>query len=169
VIRTTLFLSNRSQAVRLPKDVGFPERVREVRILREGKKRVIALPIPYGTISLMRRASICRSAKSQTCSCAKNSDAALRARHQSVHPRAAQPPSDIARAFHQGSRVLPFDGDAAGHAADIRAPLERRGQSIGAYDVLIAGYARSRGLIVVTGNLDEFARVDGLRREDWLA
>lgn len=39
--RTTLFLSNRSQAVRLPKDVAFPEGVGEVTILREGKRRVI--------------------------------------------------------------------------------------------------------------------------------
>jgi tRNA(fMet)-specific endonuclease VapC len=65
--------------------------------------------------------------------------------------------------------VLPFDEDAAAHAADIRADLERRGQPIGGYDVLIAGHARSRGLIVVTGNLSEFNRVDGLRSEDWLA
>jgi tRNA(fMet)-specific endonuclease VapC len=63
--------------------------------------------------------------------------------------------------------VLPFDADAAGHAADIRADLERRGQTIGGYDVLIAGHARSRGLIVVTGNLAEFTRVAGLRCEDW--
>ncbi|WP_397414518.1 type II toxin-antitoxin system VapB family antitoxin [Phenylobacterium sp.] len=39
--RTTLFLSNRSQAVRLPKDVAFPEGVRAVTILKEGKRRVI--------------------------------------------------------------------------------------------------------------------------------
>lgn len=39
--RTTLFKSNRSQAVRLPKDVAFPEGVRSVAILREGKRRVI--------------------------------------------------------------------------------------------------------------------------------
>jgi antitoxin VapB len=39
--RTTLFLSNRSQAVRLPKDVAFPEGVREVTILREGGRRII--------------------------------------------------------------------------------------------------------------------------------
>jgi tRNA(fMet)-specific endonuclease VapC len=64
--------------------------------------------------------------------------------------------------------VLPFDADAAGHAADIRAELERRGSPIGAYDILIAGHARSRGLTVVTGNLAEFGRVDGLRCEDWL-
>jgi len=65
--------------------------------------------------------------------------------------------------------VLPFDDIAADHAADIRATLERKGQPIGGYDLLIAGHARSRGLTVVTGNLVEFGRVDGLRCEDWLA
>ncbi len=39
--RTSLFQTNRSQAVRLPKDVAFPEGVREVAILREGARRVI--------------------------------------------------------------------------------------------------------------------------------
>jgi len=39
--RTTIFQSNRSQAVRLPKDVAFPEGVKEVTILRDGKRRVI--------------------------------------------------------------------------------------------------------------------------------
>ena len=64
--------------------------------------------------------------------------------------------------------VLPFDARAADHAADIRANLERRGQTIGADDLLIAGHARSLGLVVVTGNLAEFERVEGLRCEDWL-
>ena len=41
VTRTTLFRSNRSQAVRLPKEVAFPDGVRSVTILREGKRRVI--------------------------------------------------------------------------------------------------------------------------------
>jgi tRNA(fMet)-specific endonuclease VapC len=65
--------------------------------------------------------------------------------------------------------VLPFDGNAAWHAADIRANLEKKGQMIGGYDLLIAGQARSRGLIVVTGNRGEFDRVPGLRCEDWEA
>ena len=64
--------------------------------------------------------------------------------------------------------VLPFDSAAAAHAANIRAELERRGASIGPYDLLIAGHARSRGLVVVTGSLREFHRVEGLRSEDWL-
>lgn len=65
--------------------------------------------------------------------------------------------------------VLPFDDAAANHAAEIRAALERKGTVIGPYDLMIAGHARSRGLVVVTGNLKEFERVDGLRAEDWLA
>jgi tRNA(fMet)-specific endonuclease VapC len=64
--------------------------------------------------------------------------------------------------------VLSFDDAAAAHYADIRNVLERKGQVIGAYDMMIAGHARSRGLMVVTGNLGEFRRVDGLRSEDWL-
>ena len=66
-------------------------------------------------------------------------------------------------------QVLPFDSDAAGHAGEIRQALERKGRSIGAYDLLIAGHARSRGLIVISGNLAEFSRVEGLRAEDWLS
>lgn len=63
--------------------------------------------------------------------------------------------------------VLPFDSDAAAHTAEIRAELERLGCVIGPYDLMIAGHARSRGLVVVTGNLGEFERVRGLRCEDW--
>jgi tRNA(fMet)-specific endonuclease VapC len=70
--------------------------------------------------------------------------------------------------FASRLQVMPFDADAAAHAGDIRATLEREGRPIGGYDVLIAGHARSRGLVVITGNLGEFTRVDGLRCEDWL-
>ncbi|MEA1647620.1 type II toxin-antitoxin system VapB family antitoxin [Nitrospirillum sp. BR 11164] len=38
---TTLFLSNRSQALRLPRDVAFPDGVREVTIIRDGPRRII--------------------------------------------------------------------------------------------------------------------------------
>jgi tRNA(fMet)-specific endonuclease VapC len=75
--------------------------------------------------------------------------------------------NDVER-LSQRMKMLPFDALAADHAADIRADLERRGRMIGNYDVLIAGHARSRGLIVVTGNIREFERVDGLRCENWL-
>jgi tRNA(fMet)-specific endonuclease VapC len=47
--------------------------------------------------------------------------------------------------------------------------VARAGLEIGCYNTLIVGHARSRGLIVITGNLREFSRVAGLRAEDWLA
>lgn len=64
--------------------------------------------------------------------------------------------------------VLDFDDDAAAQSGDIRADLRKKGNMIGAYDLLIAGHARSLGLIVVTSNMGEFSRVEGLRCENWL-
>ncbi|MGV7091241.1 type II toxin-antitoxin system tRNA(fMet)-specific endonuclease VapC [Siccibacter turicensis] len=65
--------------------------------------------------------------------------------------------------------VLTFDNDAATHTGQIRAELARKGTPIGAWDTMIAGHARSRGLIVVSNNRREFERVSGLRTEDWIA
>lgn len=42
MVETTLFKSNKSQAVRLPRDVAFPDDVRDVTIIRDGKRRIIA-------------------------------------------------------------------------------------------------------------------------------
>ena len=65
--------------------------------------------------------------------------------------------------------VMDFDPNASLHAAQIKAELEVKGNIIGPNDLLIAGHARSLGLKLITGNLREFTRVDGLRCEDWLA
>lgn len=65
--------------------------------------------------------------------------------------------------------VVPLDIDADRHYASIRNDLERRGQSIGANDMLIAAHARSLSLILVTDNLREFERVQDLATENWLA
>lgn len=64
-------------------------------------------------------------------------------------------------------QVIDFDRDDAHHAGEIRALLEVRGTAIGPYDVLIAGQARARDLILVTHNSREFTRVPGLKTEDW--
>ncbi len=63
--------------------------------------------------------------------------------------------------------VLDFDSAAASQAAVIKANLAAIGQLIGPNDLLIAGHARSLGLKLITGNLREFSRVEGLRCEDW--
>lgn len=63
--------------------------------------------------------------------------------------------------------VLDFDLAAAEHAGQIRAELASSGRPIGPFDVLIAGHARSRGLNLVTKNIDDFERVGGLRLVNW--
>lgn len=63
--------------------------------------------------------------------------------------------------------VVPFDSEAAMHFGQVRAELANSGKLIGPYDLMIAGHARSRGLILVTNNLREFKRVPGLRVENW--
>ncbi|XID75027.1 tRNA(fMet)-specific endonuclease VapC [Alkanindiges sp. WGS2144] len=64
--------------------------------------------------------------------------------------------------------ILDYDYSAAGHYGDIRAVLERKGTPIGVNDLHIAGHARSAGLILVTNNLREFERVEGLRLDNWV-
>ncbi len=60
-----------------------------------------------------------------------------------------------------------FDANDATEAGDIRAHLERLGQPIGPYDILIAAQARRRGATLVTMNRGEFDRVPGLDVTDW--
>ncbi|TPG77370.1 type II toxin-antitoxin system tRNA(fMet)-specific endonuclease VapC [Pseudomonas arsenicoxydans] len=84
--------------------------------------------------------------------------------------KSAAPEKNLAvvESFAARLEVLPFDNDAAAHTGMIRSELARAGTPIGPYDYMIAGHARSRGLIVVTNNLREFERVPGLRVEDWV-
>ena len=60
-----------------------------------------------------------------------------------------------------------FDVEAADRAASVRWELEQRGEKIGAYDTLLAGHALALGLIYVTDNTKEFARVPELTVENW--
>ena len=53
--------------------------------------------------------------------------------------------------------------------ARIRATLEQAGQPIGGNDLLIAAHALTLGCTVVTANVREFARIDDLACENWLA
>ncbi|HEX6903806.1 MAG TPA: type II toxin-antitoxin system VapC family toxin [Thermoanaerobaculia bacterium] len=63
--------------------------------------------------------------------------------------------------------VLPFGPSEARTSARIRAALEKRGTSIGPIDTLIAGTALSHGATLVTHNVEEFGRVEGLSLVDW--
>lgn len=64
--------------------------------------------------------------------------------------------------------VLDYGAKAAQHYGQIRSALERRGTPIGVNDLHIAAHARSEGLTLVSNNLREFERVDGLLYENWV-
>ncbi|MBS0880203.1 type II toxin-antitoxin system VapC family toxin [Pantoea sp. JGM49] len=64
--------------------------------------------------------------------------------------------------------VLSYDQRAAFQYGSIRADLEKKGTPIGLNDLHIAAHARSEALTLITNNLREFSRVNGLISENWL-
>ena len=64
--------------------------------------------------------------------------------------------------------ILPFESKAAIAYGEIRADLQRKGLVIGSLDMLIAAHAKACNLILVTNNVQDFGRVEGLRIEDWV-
>jgi len=63
--------------------------------------------------------------------------------------------------------ILSFSDKAASFYGKIRFNLEKRGQIIGPYDLLIAAHAVSENLILITNNTDEFSRIPNLQLENW--
>lgn len=64
--------------------------------------------------------------------------------------------------------ILDFDMKAAEEYGRIRADLEKKGTPIDPLDMMIAGHAKSLGYTVVTNNVGEFKRVEGLQYENWV-
>jgi tRNA(fMet)-specific endonuclease VapC len=83
--------------------------------------------------------------------------------------KSARPAQNLAAVGQFAARleVLPFAEAAAAQYGQLRAELERGGQPVGAYDMLIGAHARSLGLVLVTSNRREFDRISGLRVESW--
>lgn len=77
--------------------------------------------------------------------------------------------AQLVQAFLEVATVPPWDRAAASALGPLRARLERDGQPIGAYDSLIAAHALSLTVTLVTANVREFSRVEGLRLENWQA
>lgn len=75
--------------------------------------------------------------------------------------------SDAVRKFLSVLDVLPLDDTARVSYGRLRTALERRGQVIGAHDMLIAAHALAIGATLVTNNEREFRRVKGLKVENW--
>ena len=64
--------------------------------------------------------------------------------------------------------ILPFEAPADGAYAQLRAQLEALGSPIAGNDMLIAAHALAADCVIVTDNEREFARVSGLKIENWL-
>jgi tRNA(fMet)-specific endonuclease VapC len=75
---------------------------------------------------------------------------------------------DALRQFIAPLEIAEFNDRAAEAYGRIRAALEKKGQPIGAMDLLIAAHASSLAVRLATNNEREFKRVDGLRVENWL-
>jgi tRNA(fMet)-specific endonuclease VapC len=69
--------------------------------------------------------------------------------------------------FLSAIEVIAFDSATSRRAAELRLALERRGESIGSLDTLIAGTALVRGATLVTRNIKEFGRIAGLKVVNW--
>ena len=64
--------------------------------------------------------------------------------------------------------ILPFDSESASIAGSIRNTLEKKGQIIGPYDLLIASQALAKDIVLVTNNEKEFKRIKTLKVENWI-
>lgn len=73
----------------------------------------------------------------------------------------------VVETFVAPFEIVPVTAEDARAAARLRCDLERSGQPIGPYDLLIAAQALVRGPVLVTGNAREFERIAGLRTERW--
>lgn len=76
--------------------------------------------------------------------------------------------SNRVEAFLSAVPALPFAAETSVPFAELRHALERQGTPIGPYDMLIAAHALSLDLTLVTANMREFSRVEGLKVENWL-
>jgi tRNA(fMet)-specific endonuclease VapC len=63
--------------------------------------------------------------------------------------------------------ILGFDSSVGRRAAELRYALEQRGEGIGPMDTLIAATALAYNVTLVTRNVREFGRVQGLKVADW--
>ncbi len=75
--------------------------------------------------------------------------------------------SDAFRTLCAATQVIPFDDLAAEVAARLRADLKNKGTPIGSWDLLIGATAVAHSCVLVTANVREFERIEGLKVENW--
>jgi tRNA(fMet)-specific endonuclease VapC len=75
--------------------------------------------------------------------------------------------ADLVEEFLAGIAILPLDSAVARTYASVRADLTARGTPIGPLDLMIGSHALSMGATLVTNNVREFGRIEGLNVRDW--
>jgi len=75
----------------------------------------------------------------------------------------------VIEAFVDFFEIYEFGSKEARTAGVVRAKLASKGYTIGAYDLLIGSHALSLGATLVTNNVAEFKRIEGLRVENWIS
>jgi tRNA(fMet)-specific endonuclease VapC len=76
---------------------------------------------------------------------------------------------DLILSFAARLQIIPFTTDIARIAGPLKYKLKSTGRMIGAYDILIAATALKNSLTLVTNNLKEYQRVEGLVVENWVS
>ena len=84
-----------------------------------------------------------------------------------LDPQRARRLAPVMHALLGTVNIVPYDTADARATATLRAGLQKKGRPIGPYDVLLAGCALARALVVVSSNEREFGRIAGLRIENW--
>ena len=85
-----------------------------------------------------------------------------------INPQRAAKIYSVMNSLFTVVTIVPYTQADANTTAEIRALLKARGIPIGPYDVMLAGCAKQRGLILVTDNLAEFQRIEGIVVENWV-
>ncbi len=85
-----------------------------------------------------------------------------------INPERASKIRPVIESFFNTVEMLSYTRQDADSTARIRAILKAKGTPIGPYDIMLAGCAWHRGLTMITDNLDEFQRVEGLTVENWV-
>lgn len=152
-----VFKSGNSQAVRIPKE--FHLQGEEVEIRRKGETHYLIREHPPSVIERFSSHAVGAIGISVITLAELEygvSKSSRPARNREALDQFISPPE-----------VVPFDRHATAVCGKLRTTLEKKGQSIGSMDLLIAAQALSLEVRLITHNLREFGRVPGLRVEDW--
>lgn len=74
---------------------------------------------------------------------------------------------NIYNSFIDRFEIAHFDSNAIREYGVIRSQLEKNGNLIGSNDLIIASIVKANKGVLITHNVKEFSKVDGLLIEDW--